>query len=222
MVSEVFYRLLQKRQLPLQDPDIMKIINDEELQQELEAMAEAFECRIGYYGDSVYLIPDGSNHFLGYSKSELKKRLLKSNQPVSYYYLYMFIVLTLMQEFYGTSYGGGKSRSYIKMDSLATKVRENLAYGADNSKAPAQVPYSRMLLVYDSLKPEFGKNEKNSIRQLFETILSFLEEQNLIVRVDEDESIRTTPRLDDLADNILRGSEGKRLMEQILGGEEDA
>lgn len=222
MVSETFYRLLKNRQLSLRDPDVTEIINDQEMQTELEALAEAFECRIGYYGEAVYLIPDGSNHFLGYSKSELKRRLLKSSQPVSYYYLYMFIVLTLLQEFYGTSYGGGKSRSYIKMDSLATKVRENLAYGADSENTPSQVPYNRMLLVYDSLKPDFARNEKNSIRQLFETILSFLEEQDLIVRIDEDESIRTTQRLDDLADNILRGSEGKNLMEQILGGEEDA
>lgn len=221
-VQEIFYKLLQSRSLKTSSPEIRELLASENGQSELDALAAAFDCRIGYFNNTVYLIPNPENQFLGYSKSELKKRLLKGNQPVVYYYLYMFIILTLLNEFYGTSYGQGKSRSYMLVGNLMNRVQENLRLGSERQKGSSQVPYERMLIVYDSLKSELGHKEKNSKAQLFDVVLRFLEEQGLILRVDENDSIRTTERLDDLAEFILRSSDGYASMMEILGGEPDA
>ncbi len=221
-VQEIFYRLLQSRSLPASSPEIRQLLASEDGQNELDALAAAFDCRIGYFNNTVYLIPNPENQFLGYSKSELKKRLLKSNQSVVYYYLYMFIILTLLNEFYGTSYGQGKSRSYILTGNLMNRVQENLRLGCERQKGSSQVPYERMLMVYDALKSELGHKEKNSKAQLFDVVLRFLEEQELIIRVQENDSIRTTSRLDDLAQFVLRSSDGYASMMEILGGDPDA
>ncbi|UNT97130.1 DUF6063 family protein [Allobaculum mucilyticum] len=220
--NELFYALLKERELPSNLPELRQILADENRQKELDALAQAFDCQIIYARSKVYLLPERDNDILGYSKAALKKRLLKNGQGVVFYYLYMFIILTLLDEFYGTSYGQGKTRPYIQVGNLMNHVHENLQKGAARDNAPAQVPYQKMLGQYESLKAELGKKEKNSRAQLFEVALRFLEEQRLIIRLEENDSIRTTQRLDDLADYVLRSSQGYELMMQILGGEEYA
>lgn len=221
-VSEVFYRLLQKRELPVTDPEVQQLLNSPEKQNEFDALAAAFDCRIAWARTHIYLVPGAENNFLGCSKADLKKRLLRYDQNVAFYYLYMFIILTLLDEFYGTSYGEGKTRSYILTGNLMNRVHENLRNGAERQNKPAQVPYERMLEQYEALKGELDKKEKNSRAQLFDTVLRFLEEQGLILRLEEDDSIRATQRLDDLADFVLRSSDGYDAMMEILGGMEDA
>lgn len=223
MVNKVFYRLLRHKQLPLSDPEIQEIMANEALRNRFESLAEAFDCHLGLFEKNIYLIPSITNNWLGYSKKELKARLLKSNQPVAYYYLYMFIILTLLNEFYGTSYGKGKTRTYIHLGELMNHTAENLRLGVEQGDKNSEVPYERMLAVYESLKSEMGRSEANSKKKLFETILKFLEEQELIIRIEGDDSIRATERLDALADYVLRSSQGYSLMQDILKGEsEDA
>lgn len=220
--NELFYRLLKNHELPANDGQVQELMADQEKQAEFEALAQAFECQIIYARHSIYLLPDAENDYLGYSKAALKKRLLKSSQPVVFYYLYMFIILTLLNEFYGTSYGEGKTRSYILTGNLMNHVYENLKKGAEKENRPSQVPYKKMLEFYEGLKAELDHKEKNSRAQLFDVALRFLEEQQLIIRLEENDSIRATERLDDLADYVLRSSNGYDLMMEILEGEENA
>ncbi len=225
MVNEVFYRLLQMRQLPLQDSDLQAILSHEETHSQFEALAEAFDCQLGYFSQTLYLIPNSTNEWLGYSKKDLKERLLKSNQPVVFYYLYMFIILILLNEFYDTNYGQGKTRQYIHISELMNRTGEYLRQGANQANTSSvtnEVPYEKMLAVYESLKSEIGSKEQNTKSKLFDTILKFLEEQQLIQRFELKGSIRPTQRLDDIANYVLRSSQGYNSMKTILGEESDA
>ncbi|MDE5758300.1 MAG: hypothetical protein K2H85_06770 [Allobaculum sp.] len=225
MVNEVFYRLLQTRQLSLQDSDLQAILSNEETRNQFEGLAEAFECQLGYFSQTLYLIPNSTNEWLGYSKKALKERLLKSNQPVVFYYLYMFIVLVLLNEFYSTNYGQGKTRQYIHLSELMNRTGEYLRQGAnqaEGSSIASEVPYEKMLAVYESLKSEISSKEQNTKSKLFDTILKFLEEQQLIQRFELKGSIRPTQRLDDIADYVLRSSQGYHTMKTILGENPDA
>lgn len=56
-------------------------------------------CNIERYGNVIYLIPKEENNFLGFSKTQLKAVLCKSNGTDKDYYLSQFVILTLLVEF---------------------------------------------------------------------------------------------------------------------------
>ena len=73
--QEIFYYLLEKHELREEDEQALykAYTEEEDIQNIVKSQAETASCDIERYGNTIYLIPQEENNFLGYSRVELKK-----------------------------------------------------------------------------------------------------------------------------------------------------
>lgn len=203
--ADVFYTLLQKKQIKASDEEYAWYLESEHHRDALHAMAQSFECRILDRKKSLWLVPSAENRTLGFSRSDLKKRLCRSNQSLVYYYLYMFLLLVLLNSFYGSEYGSGRLRQFLKLEDWMNQTLSALQAGSEKQKSGSQVPFEAMKETYASLRPEMDHPDKQGYRlQLHTTLLKFLYEQNLAVYMEKEARIFVTDRMDVLMDDLLR------------------
>ncbi|MEG0962841.1 MAG: DUF6063 family protein, partial [Lachnospiraceae bacterium] len=95
--QEIFYYLLERRELKEEKEGSLykSYTENEQIRNLVKSQAEVSESNVERYGNVVYLIPKEENHFLGFSKNQLKQMLCKSNGTDKDYYLSQFVILTL-------------------------------------------------------------------------------------------------------------------------------
>ncbi len=227
--QQIFYVLLQQHALSEEkEPMLFKrYIEQEELQQLLTYQADAANCTIERYGSVIYLIPALQNDFLGYSKKQLKTKLCKSNGTDKDYYLSQFVVITLLVAFYDGQGSSSKSRNFIRVGELLNLIAQRLAEGArreeeqKTSAADDILAFADMQEAFEALRSEEGSRARTTKEGFLYTILSFLDEQGLILYVDKEEMIYTTEKLDRFMDyNLLNKNNFNRVL-QVLGVQED-
>jgi hypothetical protein len=211
-LNAFFYSLMQKRQFDLNDPICRPFLQDPDLFGRLEAVAASFECEVLMYNGTLYLIPNADNTYLGYSRAQLKNTLLKGTENLGHYYLYMFIILLILVEFYGTEYGRGHSRDFIQIGIFMNKVRDALKNGTEMQENDSQIPFERMLAIYEQMEEGIGTAKRASQYGCIRLVCKFLESQGLINWMENEDQIRTTRKLDDLSDALLRSDEGYQAM----------
>lgn len=212
--QRIFYYLLQNRQLKEEDESQLyrTYSENEEVSVLVKEQAEISDCTVEKYGGIIYLIPNVTNNYLGYSKNELKKRLCKSTANDKDYYLSQFVIITLLVNFYNSKGQSSKSRDYMKVGELMNEITNRLTEGASYMKGKEDIEdaggiaYTNILERFEALRSTDGANSKAKTTKegFLEQILIFLEEQDLIDYIKEDEMIKTTRKLDNLMDfNIL-------------------
>jgi hypothetical protein len=226
--QEIFYYLLQHHEL--REDKEQKLyrayFENENIQMLVKSQGEASECKIERYGNTIYLIPDEGNTYLGFSKSQLKKLLCKSDATDKDYYLAQFVILTLLIEFYDGQGSSAKTRDYIRVGELLNSVSERLKEGADRMDEDEQdrvgIAFSDMLTAYEALKSdENGRKTKTTKEGFIHNILVFLENQGLIEYVVADEMVLTTKKLDNFMYwNILNENNYRRVL-TVLGVNDD-
>lgn len=223
--QEIFYYLLEYRQLEAEEEERLyrAYTENEQVRNLVKCQAESAQSNIERYGEVVYLIPKEENHFLGYSKAELKQALCKSTGTDKDYYLSQFVILTLLVEFYDGQGSSSKSREYMKMGELQNCVSERLKEGCERAGEEEQegktgLAFSNMLEAYEALKSdERGSRAKTTKEGFLSNILNFLEKQGLIDFVEEDEMIKTTRKFDNFMDwNLLNQNNYSRVL-RVLG-----
>ena len=114
--QEIFYYLLEKHELREEDEQALykAYTEEEDIQNIVKSQAETASCDIERYGNTIYLIPQEENNFLGYSRVELKKELCKSTATNKDYYLAQFVILTLLTEFFDGDGNSSRAREYIR------------------------------------------------------------------------------------------------------------
>lgn len=77
--QEIFYYLLKYHELKEDKESRLyrAYFENENIQILTKSQGEAAECRIERYGNTIYLIPNESNNYLGFSKAQLKKNALQ-------------------------------------------------------------------------------------------------------------------------------------------------
>jgi len=76
-----------------------------------------------------------------------------------------------------------------------------------------------MLEAYEALRSDEGSKAKTTKEGFLHTILNFLQKEGLVVFIEEDEMIQTTPKLDSFMDwNLLNRSNYDRVR-KVLGVE---
>ena len=110
--QEIFYYLLEHHELREEEEiQLYKAYTEqEEVQNLVKSQGEIAQSRIERYGNVIYLIPREENHFLGFSKAQLKAALCKSSGTDKDYYLSQFAVLTLLVEFFDGQGSSSKAR----------------------------------------------------------------------------------------------------------------
>lgn len=221
MINEILYTLLQYHELPASDPAYTWLMEDPDRLDQLEAAAHAFQCRLIIRQGMIYLIPNQDNTFLGYSKTDLKSVLLKSNQTDVHYYLSMFALLVLLDAFYSTEYGGGRLRDFLSLGDWMSRFDKALNSGLDQKDNPGNIPYERMVDTYNNLLVDPAhKRASNTKTQLFLTLLRFLENQNLVVYLSGQEQIFLTERMNALMDSILRSDAQLAILRSVESEDE--
>lgn len=168
------------------------------------------------------MIPKEENNFLGFSKSQLKSALCKSNATDKDYYLSQFVILTLLVEFFDGQGSSSKAREYIRVGELQNLVSGHLKEGAENlddeQEELAGIAFSNMYEAYEALRSdEKGSRAKTTKEGFLHHILVFLQKQGLIEYVEQDEMIKTTKKLDSFMDwNLLNQNNYQRVL-RVLG-----
>ena len=221
--QQIFYYLLKHRELNEQkEKELYYAYTANEAVIELvKGQGEIASCLIQRYGSSIYLIPEEENEFLGFSKVELKKLLCKSQATDKDYYLSQFIILTLLVEFYDGQGQSAKSRDFIRAGELQNIISERLKEGASYYDEQAQqqlgIAYQNMLEAFESLRSSDRTNRQKTTKEGFLSgILKFLQDQQLIDYIEEDEMIWTTKKLDQLMDYYLLSQNNFKRVQQIL------
>lgn len=172
------------------------------------------------YGSGIYIMPNMTNNYLGYSKAELKREMCKSGATDKDYYLSQFIILTLMVEFYDGQGSRCKSRDFIKIGELQNIVSERLRTGveAEEGNGNSGLDYQSMSEAFESLRSDDKSSRKKTTKEgVMNNIMDFLERQGLIIYIQEDEMVKTTGKLDNLMEmKLLNKNNYERIM-QALG-----
>ena len=222
--QEIFYYLLEHHELREEEErTLYRAYTEEEPVQNLVKMqGETADSDIERYGDVIYLIPREENHFLGFSKAQLKKVLCRSNGTDRDYYLSQFAILTLLVEFYDGQGSTSKTREYIRAGELQNCISGRLKEGAENEKENGDgagiIAFSAMLEAYEALKSdERGSRARTTKEGFLHNILIFLQKQGLVEYVEQDEMIKTTKKLDHFMDwNLLNQNNYNRVL-RVLG-----
>ena len=169
----------------------------------------------------IYLIPKEENHFLGFSKAQLKAALCKSSGTDKDYYLSQFVILTLLVEFFDGQGASSKAREYMRAGELQNCISSRLKEGAEGmdeeQQEQAGIAFSNMLEAYEALRSDDkGSRAKTTKEGFLHSILIFLQKQGLIEYVEEDEMIKTTKKLDNFMDwNLLNQNHYHRVLRAL-------
>ncbi len=227
--QEIFYYLLEHHELREDEEGLLfkAYAEQEEIQNLVKSQGEAAQSTVERYGNVIYLIPKEENHFLGFSKAQLKNVLCKSNSTDKDYYLSQFVILTLLVEFFDGQGSSSKAREYMRVGELQNCISRRLKEGAENvpedQEEQAGIAFSNMLEAYEALKSdEKGSRARTTKEGFLHHILTFLQKQGLIEYVEQDEMIKTTKKLDNFMDwNLLNQNNYKRVL-QVLGAHKEA
>lgn len=221
--QEIFYYLLEHHEL-CEDEDTQlyrAYTEQEEIQNLVKSQGEIAGSRVERYGNVIYLIPKEENHFLGFSKAQLKAALCKSSGTDKDYYLSQFVILTLLVEFFDGQGASSKAREYMRAGELQNCISSRLKEGAEGmdeeQQEQAGIAFSNMLEAYEALRSDDkGSRAKTTKEGFLYSILIFLQKQGLIEYVEEDEMIKTTKKLDNFMDwNLLNQNHYHRVLRAL-------
>lgn len=225
--QEIFYYLLENHELVEEREAALfrAYAEREEVQNLVKSQGEIAQSSIERYGNVIYLIPKEENGFLGFSKTQLKTVLCRSNGTDKDYYLSQFVILTLLTEFFDGQGSSSKARDYMRVGELQNCISKRLKQGAEAALEEQEqkgIAFSSMLEAYEALRSEEkGSRAKTTKEGFLYGILHFLQKQGLIEYVEQDEMIKTTKKLDHFMDwNLLNQNNYRRVL-RVLGGAND-
>ncbi len=222
--QKIFVYLFEYRKLTEDSDGILykAYTENESIMDLVKQQGKIANCVIERYGNVIYLIPSEDNYYLGYSKNQLKKELCKSNATDKDYYLSQFVILVILVEFYYGQGSSSKARDYMKVGELLNNISIRLKEGASNKNDEDEeqdgLAFSNMLESFEALRSEeTGSRAKTTKEGFIHTILTFLQKQELIDYIEEDEMIKTTLKLDQFMDyNLLNKNNYHRVL-RVLG-----
>lgn len=225
--QEIFYYLLEHHELQEDMEELLyrAYVEQEAVQNLVKSQGDIAMCSVERYGNVIYLIPREENHFLGFSKPQLKSVLCKSNATDKDYYLSQFAILTLLAEFFDGQGSSSKSREYMRVGQLQNSISQRLKEGVENMSKEEQeqagIAFSDMMEAYEALRSdEKGSRAKTTKEGFLHNILTFLQKQGLIEYIEQDEMIKTTKKLDSFMDWNLLNQNNYQRIRKVLGKSE--
>lgn len=228
--NKIFYYLLQHKEInEKKSPEYFKnYCEREEIMNLVKSQGEAFNSKIEKYGSNIYIIPKEDNEFLGYSKKELKQVLCKSGATDKDYYLSQFIILTLLLQFYNSQGRSSKCRDTLRGGEFLNIISESLKDAVQREdikkfEEESGIAYENIADKWNGLRSSDSLNRQKTTKEGFVYhILRFLENQNLVNYIEDDDIIMTTSKLDNFMDfNILNRSNYERIVNALEGMENE-
>lgn len=180
-----------------------KFHNNEETKSLVCMQGEAFGVQIAEVGNAVYMIPNAENTVFGFSRYQLKTRLVKGKtgrEQDAEYCLDMFAILVLLQKFYGGHGISLRTRTLLSFDDWQNAVADALKEGARREGGHGAdgdwLDYTELSSTWNSmLSTEEISRKKNTKESILSRVVGFLNSQGLTTFLDG--AVRVTPKLDD-------------------------
>lgn len=214
------YLLSQGELTVKDDKELFTYFSDAKVREIIEAIEEESRVSIKKYDDTIYLIPDVDNEFLGYKRWELKKEIFPRGDMKNIdLFLAMYIILQLTSEFYSGKGNNVKIRDLIQLGELDEKITERLEMflSSEDKKADEETG----LVITDISKYWFTLiNEDDATatrtrRWYIAQVMNFLKRENLISIQDETVIIPTS-KFNRLAANYFLNYERLEDINRIL------
>ena len=227
LATEIFYYLLKNKEINEQkSPQYFRnYCEREEIMNLVKRYGENFNSKIEKYSSNIYIIPNEDNDFLGYSKNDLKKELCKSGATDKDYYLSQFVILTLLLQFYNSQSRSSKCRDTLRAGEFLNIISEVLKDAVEREdikefEEKSGIAYENIAEKWNALRSSDTQNKQKTTKEGFiYYILKFLEKQNLINYIENDDIIMTTSKLDNFMDfNILNRDNYERIIKALQGG----
>lgn len=191
------YLLEQGELTAKDDKELFQYFSDIKIREIIEAFSEESRVSIKKYDDTIYLIPNVDNEFLGYKRAELKKEIFPRGDMKNIdLFLAMYIMIQLTSEFYCGKGANVKIRDLIQLGELDEKITERLELFSDSEDK--SVDEESGLVITDIAKYWFTlTNEDDAAafrtrRWYISQVMAFLKKENLINLQDETVIIPTT------------------------------
>ena len=202
------------------DKELFMCFSDVKVREIIEAMEEESRVSVRKYDDTIYLIPDVDNEFLGYKRWELKKEIFPRGDMKNIdLFLAMYIMLQLTSEFYSGKGSNVKIRDLIQLGELDEKITERLELfsssedkSVDEETSLAMTDISKYWL---TLTNEDDATSFRTRRWYIAQVMNFLKKENLISIQDETVIIPTS-KFNRLAANYFLNYERLEDINRIL------
>lgn len=191
------YLLEQGELTAKDDKELFQYFSDIKIREIIEAFSEESSVSIKKFDDTIYLIPDVDNEFLGYKRAELKKEIFPRGDMKNIdLFLAMYIMIQLTSEFYSGKGANVKIRDLIQLGELDEKITERLELFSDSEDK--SVDEESSLVITDIAKYWFTLTNEDDVaafrtrRWYISQVMAFLKKENLINLQDETVIIPTT------------------------------
>ena len=205
--ADLYAYLLKYHQLERDDDRTLyqAYVEDLEVQKAVKRLGAAAQFDLALYGNTIYLIPQQDNTTFGYTRSELKNRLVGSNASYEAYNLAMFIILVFLMECYDANGETSAARDFMKEEELEDLVeqylREGSALYSEEEEKKMGISFHKLYEHYNALSGSESLGAKVKTKEGFiSKIMSFLSAQQLVDYVREDHIILLTPKLNAFMD----------------------
>lgn len=220
---EIFMHILEHKSLSQDDNrELFDEYSKEKIQLIVKMYAEKADSDVKLINDTIYLIPNEENRFLGFSKTEIKNAMLGSNNTEQEYYLANFIILVLLTSFYNSTSGLKKSRNYIKYSDFENLITSKLAQANDyvdreELESQSGFAFNSIINMWSGLRGSDSKAQTKKTKTGFVMlVLRFLINQGLVSYLSREEIITTTTKLDDLMNSIILSKSNFQKVEETL------
>jgi hypothetical protein len=217
----IYNFLQQNGELTLNDDkEIYTSYSDENVKEILKAIGEEAKVYIRKYDDTIYLIPEVENEFLGYKRAELKKEIFGRTDTRNIdYYLAMYIIILLITEFYGGKGSKVRTRDFIEIGDIDEKITDKLETFINHDNEASK--FSAGIAIIDISKHWFtliNEDEAKSVRTrrwYIYQVCSFLKKEKMI-NIQDDTIIIPTNKLNRLVANYFLNFERLDEINHIL------
>jgi len=224
--TDIYVYLLEKGELKSEiNKELFSLYSEPNVKQILDGMAERSNIYIRQIVDSIYLIPNIENEFLGYKRSELKVAILgrQSEFKLEDYYLVVYIIILLLSEFYAGKGATQKLRESIELNAIETIVTKRLEPLMEKDVTELEGETKLAISVIANLWASSGNDDdyaKIRTRKWYvKKVCDFLKKEGLVMILDE-VSVAPTKKLDRLVINHLLNSDRLSEINTILNLEE--
>ncbi len=218
---KLYNYLLSQGELNTQDDkELFQYFSDVKVREIIAAIEEESQVSIKRYDDTIYLIPDVDNEFLGYKRSELKKEIFPRGEMKNIdLFLAMYILLQLTTEFYSGKGSNVKIRDLIQIGEMDEKITGRLElFSTSEDKSVNDrtgLAMTDIAKYWFTLTNEDDATVFRTRRWYINQVMNFLKKENLI-NIQDETVIIPTSKFNRLAANYFLSYERLEDINRIL------
>lgn len=224
---QIFRELLDKGQLDREtNNELFLNYMNQEVQEVLDKVQEEVDCHILRLNNTIYLIPEYDNLFLGYRNKDMREWLGGANPRQPDVFLAYYIVIFILHLFYGGKNKDPKQREFLRVTTIIEELDSRMKKALEDEENTAvleerySMNFKKIAENWDSRKA-YEERRQGTKHGFLMRVLRLLVQERLLRISDDEKEIRATKKLDDLMlYHYLNDSRVQEIQNIFTGGEE--